>query len=105
MVTDYRSQKDDPYRSRITAGSNLIQTNMELTTQTADMLTAKLMWNSVISMSGAKYAGFDIKNFHLSTLMNEYEYMKMPLKMFPEHVRKQYNLMEHVKNGYVYLEI
>ena len=37
--------------------------------------------------------------------MNKYEYMKMPLKMFPEHVRKQYNLLEHEKGGYVYLEI
>lgn len=31
--------------------------------------------------------------------------MKMPLKMFPKHVKKQYNLMEHEKNGFVYLEI
>ena len=37
--------------------------------------------------------------------MDDYEYMKMPLKMFPEHVRKQYNLLEHEKGGYVYLEI
>ena len=29
----------------------------------------------------------------------------MSLKMFPEHVRKQYNLVEHEKNGFVYLEI
>ena len=69
----------------------MIKTNMELTTRTADMLTAKLMWNSVISTPGARYAGMDIKNFYLGTPMKDYEYMKMPLKMFPEHVRKQYN--------------
>ena len=34
--------------------------------------------------------------------MDDYEYMKMPLKMFPEHVRKQYNLLKHEKEGYVY---
>ena len=69
------------------------------------MLTAKLMWNSVISTPGARYAGMDIKNFYLGTPMKDYEYMKMPLKMFPEHVKKQYNLLEHEKGGYVYLEI
>ena len=105
VVPDYHPQKNNPYRIRITADGNLIRTNMELTTRTAEMLTAKLMWNSMISMPGARYAGFDIKNFYLGTPMNEYEYMKMPLKMFPEHVRKQYNLMEHVKNRYVYLKI
>ena len=69
------------------------------------MLTAKLMWNSVISTPGARYAGMDIKNFYLGTPMDEYKYMKMPLKIFPKHVKKQYNLMEHEKNGFVYLEI
>ena len=42
-VPDYREQKDDPCRIRITAGGNLIKITMELTTRTADMLTAKLM--------------------------------------------------------------
>ena len=67
----------------------MIKTNMELTTRTADMLTSKLMWNSVISTPGARYAGMDIKNFYLGTPMEEYEYMKMPLKMFPEHAAAQ----------------
>ena len=70
VVPDYRPQKDDPYRIRITAGGNLIKRNMELTTRTADMLTAKLMWNSVISTPGAQYAGMDIKNFYLGTRMD-----------------------------------
>ena len=105
VVPDYRPQKKDPYRIRITAGGNLIKTNMELTTRTADMLTSKLMWNSVISTPGARYAGMDIKNFYLGTPMEEYEYMKMPLKMFPDHIKRQYNLMKHEKGGYVYLEI
>ena len=43
IVADYREQKDDPNRIRITAGGNLIKTDMELTMQTADMTTAKLM--------------------------------------------------------------
>ena len=105
MVPDYRPQKEDPYRIQITAGGNLIKTTMELTTRTADLTTAKIMWNSTISTPGARYACLDIKNFYLGTPMKDYEYMRMPLKMFPDHVIKQYNLLEHAKDGYVYLEI
>ena len=36
--------------------------------------------------------------------MEEYKYMKMRLKMCPKNVKKQYNLMEHKKDGYVYLK-
>ena len=105
VVPDYRPQKEDPYRIRITAGGNLIKTTMELTTRTADLTTAKIIWNSTISTPGAKCAYLDIKNFYLGTRMKDYEYMKIFLKIFPEHVIKQYNLLEHAKGGYVYLEI
>ena len=41
IVIDYRPQKDDPNRVRITAGGNLIEYPHELTTRTADITTAK----------------------------------------------------------------
>ena len=37
--------------------------------------------------------------------MDKFEYMKMPLSLFPEWTRKQYNLDEHALNGHVYWEI
>ena len=86
VVPDYRAQKEDLYRIRITAGGNLIKCNIELTTRTADILTSKILWKSVIGTKGARYAGFDIKNFYLGTPLDEYEYMRMPFKLFPEHI-------------------
>jgi hypothetical protein len=64
IVIDYRPQKADPNQVRITAGGSLI-TNYpgEVTTRTADLTTAKILWNSVISMEGARFMGIDIKNF------------------------------------------
>ena len=56
VVPDYRPQKEDPYRVHITADNSLIKCEMELTTQTANMLTSKILWNSVISTKGARYA-------------------------------------------------
>ena len=80
IVVDFGPQKEDPNRVRILAGGNLIQYAGDLTTRTADLI----VWNSVESTPGAKYAAFDVGNFYLETPLNEYEYMKMPLELFPQ---------------------
>ena len=57
----------------------MIKTDMELTTRTADVTTAKLMWNSTISTPGARYMCADVKKYYQETPMKEPEYMKIPL--------------------------
>ena len=52
VVVDFRPQKEDPHRIRITAGGNLINYPGKLLTWTADITTSKLMWNSVLSTEG-----------------------------------------------------
>ena len=63
LVVDYRQQKEDLNRVRMTAGGKLINYPFELITKTADITTAKILWNSVISTEGARYICLDIKNF------------------------------------------
>ena len=53
IVVDYRPQKADPNRVCITMGGNLIQYDGELTTNTADLITSKILWNSTLSTEGA----------------------------------------------------
>ena len=65
MVVDYRTQKPYTNRVRITAEGNLIKYPGELTTQTADLTTSKIIWKSVLSTKDAKYMCIDIKNFYL----------------------------------------
>jgi hypothetical protein len=43
---------------------------------TADLLTIKLLINSVISTAGAKFMTMDIKDFYLNTPMDRYKYMR-----------------------------
>jgi hypothetical protein len=105
IVVDYRPQKSNPNRVRITAGGNLIDYPGELTTRTADLSTAKILWNSVLSTEGAKFMGLDIGSFYLETPLARYEYMKFPIALFPEHIKKQYDLTTHVNKGFVYVEI
>ena len=105
IVVDYRPQKDDPNRVRITVGGNLIDYPFELTTRTADLQTTKIMWNSVVSTPGAKYACADIGNMYLETPMERREYMRMPINLIPQEIIDAYDLLPKVKNGYVYMEI
>ncbi len=103
IVIDHRPQKDDPNQFRITVGSNLIDYPYKLTTRTADMVSAKIMWNSVISSPGAKVGGAKIKKMYLKTPLNWYNYMQMPLKLFLDNIIDHYNLHEKALNGFVYV--
>jgi hypothetical protein len=74
-------------------------------TKTANLTTSKLMWNSVLSTKGAKYMCLVIKIFYLTAPLNQFEYMKIPLSLFPSWAKEQYNLDRLAKNGFVYLEM
>ena len=47
----------------------------------------------------------DIKNFYLCAPLERYEYMRMPLDIFPEHIVEQYDLKTVAYHKYIYLEI
>ena len=104
-MVDYRPQKTDPNRVRITAGGNLISYPFELTTRTADLPTSKIVWNSTISTKNARYMCIDIKNMYLATPMERHEYMRMPISLIPNNIIQQYALQPKCKNGYIYMEI
>ncbi len=105
VVIAYCPQKEDPYQIRITATGNLINYPGELTMRTADMTTAKVNWNSVLSTLKAHYMCLDIGNFYLTALLDRYKYMKMLISMFPLWIVTQYNVLNRVVGGYVYLQL
>jgi hypothetical protein len=69
------------------------------------MVSSKILWNSTIRTKGARFAGADIKNMYLETPLDRYEYMKMPLSLFPQDIIEHYNLRNKAFTGYVYMEI
>jgi hypothetical protein len=85
-VIDHHPQKEDPNHVRITVGGNLINNPFELTTRTADMVSSKILWNSVISTKDARFAGANINNMYLETPLDWYEYMKIPIALFPTDI-------------------
>ena len=84
IVAKIRPQKAETHRIRLTVGGNLINFPVDVTTPTADLITAKLVFNSVLSKINAKFVCSDISNFYLNNPMNIYEYMKLPLYIIPE---------------------
>jgi hypothetical protein len=61
-VVDHRPHKEDANWIRITTGGNLINYDEELLVPTADLVKAKLHWNSVVSTALAKYICINITN-------------------------------------------
>ena len=61
---DIRPEKAKPYRTRITAGGNLLEYLGNVTTHTAGMETIKCHWNSVLSTKSAKYCIGEISNMY-----------------------------------------
>jgi hypothetical protein len=82
-VVNYCPQKDDPHRIRITAGGNLINYDGNASVCTADLDTAKLHWTSAVSIANVSYMCIDINYFYLTTALEYFEYMKIPLALFP----------------------
>ena len=106
IVCTHRSEKKDPYRTRITMGGNLINYPDDCGTPTADLLTVKLLLNSIISTPNGKFMTIDIKDFYLMTPMDRYEYFRMKLELFPQDIVEEYGLQDKVdSDGYVFCEV
>jgi len=106
IVCTYRDGKKDKYRTRITMGGNLINYPGDCGTPTADLLTVKLLLNSIVSTPHAKFMSIDIKDFYLKTPMIQYEYFRMKLDLFPADIIEEYELRNKVDaNGYVHCEV
>ncbi len=104
-VVDYHPQKDNPHCIQIIAGGNMITYESNPSARMTDFDTVKLHWNSIISTKGAKYMCLDIKNFYLMAKLEYFEYMRMPLDLFPIWIQNQYNLTNLAYKGYVHLKM
>ena len=106
IVVNYRPEKSDTNRVRLTVGGDCINYPGDCGTPTADMLTVKLLLNSVIYTKGVMFMLIDIKNFYLNTPMARYEYMCLKIAELPQDFINEYKLHDKTtKYGYLYLEI
>ncbi len=77
-------------------GGNLVNYPDGCGTPTADLLTVKLLINSLISTDNAKFMTIDIKDFYLMTPIRRYEYFHMKIDLFLQDIINEYNLHDKV---------
>jgi hypothetical protein len=73
--------------------------------RSTELATSKCLWNSTMSTEGAKYMCLDVKKIYLGTPMDSFEYMHIPIKLIPQEIFAEYNLLSLVSVGHVYIEV
>jgi len=103
---DFKPNKEEKERTRLTAGGDRINYPDDCGTPTADMTLFKILINSILSTPNAKCIMMDIKDFYLRTPMKRPEYMRLKITDIPDEVIEHYNLRTLVTpDGYIYCEI
>jgi hypothetical protein len=86
-------------------GGNLIQYTGDVSTLAADLTNSKCLWNSTIFTEGARYMCLDVKNFYLGTPMESFEYTRIPIKLIPQEIIAENNLLSLMLDGHMYIEV
>jgi hypothetical protein len=106
IVCVFHDGKKDKYRTHITMGRNLVNYPGDCGTPTVNLLTVKLLLNSIISTPNAKFMTLNLKNFYLMTPMKQCEYFHMKLELFPQDIIDKYDLANKVNhNGNMHREV
>ena len=99
-------EKAQPYRVRWTVGGDQeVDYPFDVSTKNADLTTAKLLFNSVLSTPNGMFRTANLKDFFLGTLMSRFEYLHVPKRMLPDNMIAQYMLEPLFHHGFVYVEI
>ncbi len=99
-----RPKKAEPNQMRFTVGSGRINYPGKVATPTAEMLVAKVLFNSVISTKGAQFMTMDIFNFYLMTPLHCAKFIQIKLSDIPDEVIREYKLREKAtNNGSIYI--
>ena len=86
IVVNYRPEKAEPNRTRLTVGSDRVNYPGDCGIPTTDLLADKLLLNSTISTPGDHFITIDIKDFYLMTTMHRYKYKRLKIANLPKDI-------------------
>ena len=92
-------------RVRGVIGGDQIVYEGDTAAHTASMQLIKLLLNSVVSDTDAKFMTADIKDFYLGTPLPTTEHMRIKLEHIPQHVVDTYDMAKYAHNGAVVVEV
>jgi hypothetical protein len=105
FVCTERSKKAELNQTRFTVRGDQINYPGEVATPTANLLVAKILINSTLSMPGARFMTMDTSNFYLNLPLIGPEYIRIKISDIPEEIINEYNLRNKVaESGHVYIE-
>jgi hypothetical protein len=105
LVCTVQPEKAEPNQTRFTVGEDRINYPGAVATPIAEMLVAKMLFNSVISTKDARFMTMDISIFYLMTPLHHPEFIRLKLNNIPDEVIKEYKLKEKAtKNGSIYIK-
>jgi hypothetical protein len=91
---------------RLTVGDNWIVHHGNVSMPMVKMMTVKMHLNSMISMKGAQYCTFDLKDFYLNMSMEQPEYVQMKVSDLPQEFVDLYDLTKMSEdNGNMYIKV
>jgi hypothetical protein len=105
LVCDFKPNKTEKNRVRLTVGGDRLDYNGETATSTADISTFKILINSTVSTKNAKMMMMDINNYYVGTPWPTFEYMRLPISILHLDIIEKYQLTRLAVYGWVYLEI
>jgi hypothetical protein len=98
-------KKKKKNRTQFTVGGDPINYPGAVATPTADMLLARLLFNSVISTKGARFMTIDIKNFYLMTPLKRPEFICISINDIPGEIIIEYKIRDLADSkGMVYIQ-
>ena len=89
----------------MTVGGNLVEYPGKVATNAADLITAKLLINQIISNPKRQAAAINIKDFYLNNDLPTTEYICIPVNIIPDDIYQQYELHKYEVDGYVYAAV
>ena len=91
-MCEVKPEKEERERTRLTVGGNLLDLTGNLSNPTASFTTAKCVFNSVVSTTGARCLLANIKHFYLNNVLRYPEFMRIPVEIIPQEIIDAYNL-------------
>ena len=86
FVCNERLEKAEINRTRFTVQGDRINYPDAIANPTAEMLVAKILFNSVISTKDAKFMTIDISNFYLNFSLPRTEFVQIKLSDIPKEI-------------------
>ena len=87
----------------MTISGNLLDYNGNTKIPTTNLITMKLLLNSILTTLNAKFMTINFKNFYLETKLKDKQYIFLPAALIPKEILNHYNLYSKIHNGNIYI--